>query len=397
MTPERTIPNIPESAFTTTPVLGDTLDTPVTVRSVVLEDERSVLYSVENSRQLGRSAIDSIIRQPLDEPEHGWRETRNSLRTIGLDSRKMQRLGQRARISDHLTAIRGASAQLADTLTRNQAEQVTNATIPVMNYYESRQVAADTLLDANSHKLLLQLKSLGYDVYTARHFLRFIGSYSGSSPFELDNLEQLDPTIASLEKEIVNGAILGEASESILQTLLADTRDDLFDSFIVKGSWPPEETYILKTDMPVGMVQNRISDISVGATHAMPTRDGRVRRHVRFYADQTPIYARPLLIWRKDAKGNRSFRFPSRPFDQPMGNAQSVTRPNSLVGAALLANVFGQEIDYKSELSYRLRHAELDRSRLGMAGLWALVADFKQDRLMNTPYIEEIEYILHSK
>ena len=392
MISERSIPNIPESTFWSEPVLGETAGDPVTIRRVSFEDG-SELYSAESNRLLGRNAIDAIIRQPLDEPEYGWREVRNSLQSFGYDSRKMQRFGQRARKSDHLAMIRGASSQLADTLIRNQSEHVISATVPVLDYNESRQFAANALLNTNSRRLLLQLKSLGYDVRTASYFSGFIGSYSGASPFAPDAIEQLGPSVASLEKEIVNGAILSEASRAV-EELLNRTRYDLFDEFPVDGVVIPDEKYIMKSDIPIGVSRDGTTSISVGRSHAMPTRDGRERHHVRFLTRQTPVFARPLLMWRKDARGNRSLRFAAKGFDQVGEDALAVPRASSLIGVAQLANMFGRHIGYKPELFNRLRKGGIDYSNLGRAGLFPLVADFGQDQLTGSPYVEEIEYIL---
>jgi hypothetical protein len=390
MISERSIPNIPEGAFSTQPVLTENLDDPVAIRRITLDDD-SVLYSVESNRRLGRSAIDQVIRQPLNEPEMGWQELRNTLQTFGYDSRKMHRLGQKARIADHLASVRKASAQLADTLTKNQSEQVTHAVLPVLTYSQSRQLTEDQLRQTDSRKLLMRLRSFGYDIRTASHFSGLAGPYMGMSPFNQDSIEQLSPAMASFEREILNGAILGEASKEVLKILISHRQYELFDHFFTKDSWPPDDKYIAKADIPATVNVDNVMSISVGASHAMPTRDGRERKYVRFYSEQTPVFARPILAWRTYPDGTRSLRFTTGGLDYPFKGEEGVTRPSSLVGAALFAAAFGKDIDFETEASKMLLRSGLTRSQLGSVGLWVAVARHQEEIVTKADYLSKIE------
>lgn len=402
---EIAIRTIPENEFSSNRVITNDVAPYVEIKRQ--ENEEGVVYSVESQLLLNRDTIDERFRTLLGENGSNWEEVLGGLRGIGLQNPRIMQLGRSAHILTHLSDIRQASNQLGDVLKRNSDVKIDNSIVAVFKYGESFQDTFEQLGASESKRLLLELKSLGFDVEKARFFANYMSTYISPTPFGHDEFLAVFENLGELNREIVNNAMMSEASGSTLYELVSRKQEQFFTGFRERGKWDDEnhtvrggsiepDVYLRNKDIPPGVSPWR-SSVSVGAEHRDPERStDRPRYLVQFYTDQDAIYARPLLSWRKQ-DGERSLVFPGRPFDSPHFETMKrpVTRANSIAGAALAAAALQSQgdidINYGKELNKMIKRSDATINARIRPGLWPIVAPFKQEELLGHEYFAAIE------
>jgi hypothetical protein len=179
--------------------------------------------------------------------------------------------------------------------------------------------------------------------------------------------------------------------------------------FVGGGEEP--ETYILDEDVPIGLERARTDSLEdlllqkkviVTVGRRLFDRDKRtnLERHVVTFRTHAPLHtALGRIAWQNapDSEGygtlERRFIFPKSNF---IANRDAVvSRPNTVLGAAIAASVLGKEIDYyyplhKAKSKHR-RKVGITQFQHPNASLWPLFARYQERQLLDHPYFKAIE------
>jgi len=367
-------------------------------------DDETRQYFVKGFIPLEREAIGSLLQAPIGGEAFPWEDVRDGLRDISYPSRKITLMSRSAIHARELGDIKGASKELANIMSNNQDYWVKSGNMPVFNYSEAQQYAANELYTHTSeYKLLLMLKSVGLNTAHAKRYLSIITSAT-QSPTGIKQLESItgmslaDQTSAQVE------AMLADVDARLVTELIHRLQYDLFIGFPEKthlvdgklvGGSDDLTVLIRESDLPVSVPRDFINvsvdapKVEVATSAVLPDKDrktGLDRRRVTFYTQMERQLALPKLVWQTRGE-ERKFVFPVSTFEKKQ---KGLARPSSLLGAALAAQGIGHDIgiDYEKALRKRMRYLS---TRLGRAGLWPLVATYRQKDIFTHPYFEAIE------
>lgn len=361
-------------------------------------------YSVTGFVPLERQAIGDLLQSPIGGESYSWEDVRDGLRAISYPSRKITLMSRSAIHARQLGEVKAVSRELADIMSNNQDYTVKTGNMPVFNYSEAQQYAADILYSQTSErKLLLMLKSVGLDSVQAKRYQSIISSAT-QTPEGIKQLELITGMDLSDQTSAQVEALLGDVDTRYVTELIHRLQYDLFIGFpeqsrlidgkLVGGSH--DLTVLLReSDIPVALPVD-FTNVSVDAPRVgvkigsvlrdTDRKTGLKRRRVTFYTQADRQVALARVAWQ--TRGDeRTFAFPVSPFEH---HANEIARPSSLLGAALMAQTIGHEagIDYEKALRKRMRYLS---TRIGRAGLWPLVATHHQEEILSHPYFEAIE------
>jgi hypothetical protein len=404
------ISGISEEAFWPQRILTN-VDVPtVSIERALDPETGAVDFSVESQLLLTRDVIESRMRATIGEEQGDWKAVDKGLRTIGLQQPRVMQLAKGLHTSESFNEIKDASLQLSDTLKRSSNYETKTSIIPTFNYGQSLQETYNRLARMDTRKLLDTLVKMGYDQDKAKYFTQYVSMHVAESPFFVDVFEQLFEDMNTFDREIINGSVLREATKDTLLELVTLKQKEWFRAFRHHTQWSEVDAqivggslentiYLRFEDMPDG-VSPSASDVAVGPEHSdIDKTTGKSRHWVTFYNNREAIFARPLLTWRR-AESGRSLLFPSSPFDAPhfAHMKRPATRLSSVSGAAMAAALLSGpeelDIDYGKELDGRIKRTKANPRLYARAGLWPLVAHYKQDVLLSHPYFRMIEETL---
>ncbi|MFY9227987.1 MAG: hypothetical protein WAO28_01515 [Candidatus Microsaccharimonas sp.] len=366
-------------------------------------------YTVDAPIPLERPAINALMRMPFGIDGERWTDVRDGLQDIAYPSRRVRRMARSSVMATHLSSVRFAAWQLADVLEQNQDYRTQTANVPVFTYGQAQTFSYDMLVNTHPHRLINMMKSVGVDPKLARAFFgKELQSIFGVA--ELEALTGIEDSGDDPE-HVLSDAMIEATQARYIVELMHRVQEDEFAGFVRRttvsedglhfGNDDPV-AFIRRRDVPVGIIPESASDDSDELNNAIMLdtkvdigpvlRDtdratGLERHRVTFSKQADRHVAWPRLVWQKNVEGERRLVFPSSKYET---NTPGVVRTNSLLGAALVASVIGQDIDYQQELRRisHVRKGELPRS---YAGLWPLVSYFRQEQLMKDPYFETIE------
>lgn len=375
------------------------------VRITMTEPEEGIRdYSVRGFVPLERAAVTSLLQLPINDEVYTWQETRDGLRNFAYPSRRVAALGRSALHVRQLGEVKGATRELANILTNNQDYWIKSANIPVFNYAEAQQYAADILYTKTSErKLLLMLKSVGLDHSFASHLYSVINS-AIQTPEGINQLELIKGMDLASRTSAQVEAMLSEVDGRFVTEIIHRLQYKLFVGFpeqahleegILVGGSNDLTVLLRESDIPVALPLD-FTNVSVdaprvGVSMSEELRDkdrktGRSRRQVIFYTEMERQMAVPLLAWRTQ-DDTRKFLFPVSSFER---QRRGIARPSSLLGVALAAGALGSEsgVDYAKAMHKRLKRAP---ASLGRAGLFPLIATHQERDILHHPYFEHIE------
>lgn len=407
------ISGISEEVFWPQRILTNADVPAVSIERKVDPETGAVDFSVESQLLLTRDVIESRMRAAIGEEQGDWKAVDKGLRTIGLQQPRVMQLAKGLHTVESFNEIKDASLQLSDTLKRTSDYETKTSIMPAFSYGQSLKETFNRLARMDTRKLLDNLVKMGYDQDKAKYFTQYVSLHVAESPFVADVFEQLFEDTNTFDREVVNGSVLHEATNDTLFELLMVKHKEWFRAFRHHTQWNEVDAqtvggslennvYIRIEDIPDG-VSPSVSDVAVGPKHSDADKiTGRERHRVTFYNNREAIFARPLLTWRRTEAG-RSLLFPTSPFDVPhfAHMKRPATRPSSLSGAAmaaaLLAGPKELNIDYRNELDGRIKQLRLDPRLYARAGLWPLMAHYKEGALLGHAYFRTIEETLDSK
>lgn len=402
---ERTILSASEAKLTGTSIVSTSESD--RVRVDVTEPEEGVMrYSVTSRLELGRSAVTAIMATPVYYSSSDWIDVRDGLRYISYPSRQVVRASRNSEKRAHLRKIGPASRELADILTGNQAYRTQTANIPIFTVGESLDYTNEEILRRTSAgKLVLLLKSIGVDPAKARQLSEF-AYYSGQSEEVVKELQAITGLDEESMRSAENSAILEQIDRRVWSELVNRLQDSMFMGFMRQATFEEGALryggddagiFILEKDVPKNISESaKNASVEVGRKMRDPDRTThRDRYEVTFLTEEAKLLARPRLVWEVRG-GKRSLAFPTRNMKD---ESEQVSRPSSMLGAALAANYgrFKYGIPYARALSNRLFPRKrwyadnFGTTTRGGAGMLPLVINHHEATLMNDEYFEAVE------
>ncbi|MFZ3009607.1 MAG: hypothetical protein WA030_01130 [Candidatus Microsaccharimonas sp.] len=405
---ERTILSTSEEKLTGSSIVS-TSDSDRVRIDVTEVEEGTIRYSVTSRLELGRSAITAIMATPVYYSSSDWTEVRDGLRDISYPSRRVIRASRNSEKRTHLKNIGPASRELADIMTGNQAYQTQTANIPIFTVGESLDYANEEVLRRTSAgKLVLLLKGIGVDAAKARQLSEF-AYYSGQSEDVVKELQAITGLDEESMHKAENSAILEQIDRRVWAELVHRLQDSMFMGFMRQATFEDGTLhyggddagiFILEKDVPKNISESaRNASVEVGRKMRDPDRaTNRDRYEVTFLTEEAKLLARPRLVW-EVRDGKRELAFPVR---NKKDESEQVSRPSSMLGAALAANYgrFKYGIPYARALSNRLfprtrwYSDNIGTRTHGGAGMLPLVINHHQATLMSDDYFTAIEEAL---
>jgi len=401
---------------------------------------QSVRFSVTSAREVGRDFISGAMTFPLHEID-AWTRVEKGLREIAYPSRAIKKLHASEKDRALVRGLKSASVELADILRgtkdtdelseflnvwrkkRSEADvndpvgslieamrnfdrntelptanEEYSAKIPVFSEGEAIRYAEEELLKS-SPDTVARLLSGHSDSETLPILQLFSGPSSGSD---------VVPGLDELDKSLIQNAVLRDVERrgwlEIVHRLLekqfvAVREEAIYEEGVASGGGFDKTVYVLHEDMPKHL-RDADSDIRirVGQTLRDPRRGTDLVRHrVKFIRRKQITVAHPRVVWVND-KGVRHFEFPSSP-SEPSPFRPVIAKPNSLIGAAIFANIVGMNdvemndagIDYGKELDKIIGRRSEYSAPLARAGMLGLVLHTRQEELLSYPYFEMME------
>jgi hypothetical protein len=401
---ERHIASLPEASLSNFPVLGHA-QAPY-VRAVRTEDSDGVVeYSIQGQVAMERDAINAVMRTPLNlQDNSNWFDVRDGLRDLSYPAKHIRSLARVASLTSHLDSIAVAAKQLADVLDNNQDYRARSANIPVFTYPEAHRYTTDQIIgESNERRLLLMIKSLGVNPELSKKLSRALNSNVLQAG---ENVRQLQEMTAFTDKELTemqNLAIIDQIEPRVIAELIERIQSSQFSVFKrtasfdekhLSGGTSDPDVYILDEDVPVGM--KRGENVYVAVERKLRDKDkkrNRERYRVTFRSQSPRFVTVPRITWRSE-DGVRRLVLSGNPWQESRGGV--VVRPSSIAGAAIAACVLGQNIDYADRLDRVLGNSPFRKHKNkelppSAAGLWPLVATYRQDALLSNPYFESVE------
>lgn len=398
--------------------------------------ERATRFSVTSSREVGRDFISRVMTYPLQEIDD-WKSVESGLRDVAYPTRTIKKLHQSTVARSRLSGLRSASVELADILkaTKNTNElyEFLKAWRNQSSTYSSNFSALLKVLGSNEEDRDFEVPTVNEEypanipVFTNGEAIQFVeNSLLASTPGivaelarghtdnpttirALDMLSNSDsqadmiPGLSEEEKgEIINTLIRDvdrrnwvEVIHELLDYQFVAVREEAsFDGQTSKGGGYDGTVYVRYHDLPEHLHKyGGDIRILVGPRLRDTERDTNLPRHrVKFIRRKHITVAHPQVAWVNN-QGKRHFIYPPNPnersFLRPI-----IARPNSLVGAAIFANIVGItqiEIDYNRELNKLLGHRSKFAAPLARAGMLGLVLHAQQEELLSYPYFEMME------
>lgn len=368
----------------------------------------AVRYTVSSGVALEREAIAAIASVPIGQHPVAWQDVMAGFKAITYPSRRVRRQEKIAKkILDgfSLKDIQPVTRELANVLDRNQDYRETKVNIPVLtSYAEAHAYVLELIETLPAHRYTAILKSFEDDPRVLAALSRIVESREMSlEEIGLQVITGIDETQSQrTEQRAIFDISDPHAQMDMEQYVLQDKlyqidRPAQFDGSQLSGGSKQDGIYVRKDDVPDhlkidGALRQNV-DISVGAK-LMDTdkATGLDRYRVSFRKQSVRFIATPELVWEtrqhEDGSKHRQLIFETHAPEYSVFSG-TVRQRSCLAGAALFAAVNAETIDYAKALrKITPRNHHMGRAKVG---LWPLVARFKENDLLDHPYIEMVE------
>lgn len=362
-------------------------------------------YRLTSTIGIGREAIGAIVAYPLGVDEPHWQHVRDGLKDLSYPSRSVQRLARAAKQANQLHEVKGAAGELANTLDHNQNYHATQARVPVFSYGEAAAHASSLIAEQDDGRFERLVKSYSGDMHI-HDALRQLRERHRTSSREAQQLLAITGMSGDEQAEMTKRAIVESLDPRAYNDLVAWAFEGhLYTRFPEPPSYDgarltsDKGVYVLSEDIPPNIQSDRATHIVVGTRLRDADKRRSLPRHAVEFHTQSPRHvAAPLLAWRVGPNGARAFEFPTSSHEHNSFTGV-VIRPSSIAGAALFASARAAGIEYSQRLEKvfgNSRHMPWRRTSLSpsSAGLWPLVANYRQDELLEDDYIVHAERAL---
>lgn len=362
-------------------------------------------FTLESGLSLDRNDVSDYLQLPIG-AHAAWMDVQQGLRDISYPTRRIRHLSRTAARLEHLHSVRGDAEMLAQAM---QQYDSIRATIPVFSRAESHHYAGTALRSIPRQELQPLIETvcnIVLDEQLMRRWQKRPWTVTRERRDEvLERLRHVARTSSETGEEIPsNYDILGSLVGAEIEELDKAIHERLFSRFKQETDTAPstdtpdpDDVYVRDEDLPAGVTEDKATVAVLGRRIG---NEGLGRQNIEFRKPKANHLLRPLLAWQRQDDGSRRFLF-GRQRLQWSASDEAVYYDSSILGAAILAQEFGELIDYNGALAKRLDETRHGRKSgysraAGRAGLWPLVAQYRESELLDVAYIRKIEHIIEA-
>jgi hypothetical protein len=372
----------------------------------------AVRYTVSSGVILEREAIAAIASSPIGQHPAPWEDVMAGFKAITYPSRRVRRQEKMAKkLLDRfsLKDVQPATRELAHVLERNQDYRETRVNISVLtSYQEARAYVLELIETLPRHRFAAILKSFEDNPLVFTELSRIVESRDMS--LEEIGLHVVTGIDEAESQRIEQRAIFDisgpqaqlDMEQYMLEGELYQTGQPAqFDGLLLSGGSRQGGVYVRQDDVPDhltkgGVLKQNVDMFVGGQLRDSDKATGLNRYQVSFREQSVRFVATPELVWETreydDGSKRRQFIFDTHAPEYSIFSG-TVRQRSCLAGAALFAAANAETIDYAKALR-RITPRNHHFGR-GSAGLWPLVARFKENDLLDHPYVEMVENQSH--